>query len=160
MAIIVSRNLARITSKGQMLFYIIILLFSHSQQVIIANHLYMAKHTRLSVCLHCFNWLQAIRLLATRGHYSIDLIVGYVVAVWVSSPAERLGLHYSQGIISPVLPGIVEAFEILVGVSVSEDGTRAVPKCSSRSNATTNVQSETSVRIAVDIVADIAQMNR
>ena len=47
--------------------------------VIIGNHLYMTKHTHLSVCLHCFNWLQAIRLLATRGHYSIDMIIGYVV---------------------------------------------------------------------------------
>lgn len=44
--------------------------------IIIANHMYMAKHTRMSVVLHGFNWLQAIRLLATRGHYSIDLIIG------------------------------------------------------------------------------------
>ncbi|EED86264.1 predicted protein, partial [Thalassiosira pseudonana CCMP1335] len=43
---------------------------------IIANHLYVRKHTCLSVCLHTFNWLQVIRLLATRGHYSIDLIIG------------------------------------------------------------------------------------
>jgi hypothetical protein len=38
--------------------------------------MYMAKHTHMSVVLHGFNWLQAIRLLATRGHYSIDLIIG------------------------------------------------------------------------------------
>ena len=47
-------------------------------QVLIANHLYNAKFTRLSISLHCFNWLQVIRLLATRGHYSIDLIIGYM----------------------------------------------------------------------------------
>lgn len=145
--------------------------------VIVANHLYMAKHKRMSVCLHCFNWLQAIRLLATRGHYSIDLIIGYVVAAFVSSPADRIGLCYSRGILQPVIPGIVEAFEILVGVSVTdwsnnkneeeqEGGKRALASTSFPNAASNchddshNVQSETSVRIAVDIVADIAQMKR
>eukprot|EP00581_Thalassiosira_minuscula_P005929 CAMPEP_0183747990 /NCGR_PEP_ID=MMETSP0737-20130205/67540_1 /TAXON_ID=385413 /ORGANISM="Thalassiosira miniscula, Strain CCMP1093" /LENGTH=340 /DNA_ID=CAMNT_0025983707 /DNA_START=245 /DNA_END=1267 /DNA_ORIENTATION=+ len=131
--------------------------------VIIANHLYMAKHTRLSVCLHCFNWLQAIRLLATRGHYSIDLIIGYVVAAFVSSPAERLGLYYSRGI-QPVLPGFVEAFENLTGVSMvenQEDKSNTTSQMSSLNGMSShddlnNVQSDTSVRIAVDIVANIA----
>ena len=142
----------------------------------------MAKHPRLSVCLHCFNWLQAIRLLATRGHYSIDLIIGYVVAAFVSSPAERLGLYYSRGI-QPVLPGIVETFEILVGVSVAElsRSNNSAQYCENqegKGNAISqttslqaddgmgshddlyNVQSETSVRIVVDIVANIAQMSK
>ena len=120
----------------------------------------MRKHTFLSVCLHCFNWLQTIRLLATRGHYSIDLIIGYVVAVFVSSPAERLGLCYSHGI-SPALPrNIVETFEILVGVGVSESNeyqkvnglnthTSFVPDSIIYSHDDqNNVQSETSVRVA------------
>jgi len=135
-------------------------------QVIIGNHLYMTKHTHLSVCLHCFNWLQAIRLLATRGHYSIDMIIGYVVAVWVSSPAERMGLYYSHGI-QPAFPGIIETFEILIGVSVprNEDNEEETSDqisvqaiSSDRRIGSHHVQSETSVRIAVDIVTDIAQM--
>ena len=42
------------------------------------------------------NCLQVYRLLATRGHYSIDIIVGFVVAVHVTNPAERLGLYFSS----------------------------------------------------------------
>ncbi len=113
--------------------------------------------------------------MATRGHYSIDLIIGYVVAVWVSSPAERLGLYYSH-MIPPSLPGIVETFEALIGVSETEfrgcdhsqesknrkilqpalhvDGWKA------GNNDSHTVQSETSVRIAVDIVVDMARRNR
>ena len=44
---------------------------------------------------HFFNALQIYRLLATRGHYSIDIIVGWIVAVYVSNPAERVGLYFS-----------------------------------------------------------------
>jgi hypothetical protein len=143
---------------------------------LIANHLYNAKFTRVSISLHCFNWLQAIRLLATRGHYSIDLIIGYVVAVWVSSPAERLGLYYSQGSIIPSLPGIVETFETLIGVSEIEFAGRGhgqegnkrkllqpalhADGLKARNNTSHTIQSETSVRIAVDIMVDMAQRNR
>ena len=141
---------------------------SQTYQVIIANHLYRAKHLRISVILHCFNWLQIFRLLSTRGHYSIDLIIGYVVAVFVSNPAERLGLYYSRGTLQPSsLPGIAETFEILIGVSVSEvvgqdilDGEEKKTKTTYAANSrscvdTHNVQSETSVKIAMEIVADI-----
>ena len=138
-------------------------------QVIIANYLYLAKYTRLAVCLHCFNWLQAIRLLATRGHYSIDLIVGYVVAVFVSHPAERWGL-FSSGGTQPPLPSALETFEILVGVSSAEPrGNTAVSsedEMKEEANGSTcpkpnihdsshRVQSDTSVRIAVNIFADL-----
>ena len=135
----------------------------------------MAKHPRLSVCLHCFNWLQAIRLLATRGHYSIDLIIVYVVESFVSTPTERLGLYYSRGI-QPVLPGIVEMFGIKVGVSAAElsrsnintqhcehqeDTEKAISQATSLQaddgmssyDNLHNVPSELSVRISVDIVA-------
>ncbi len=110
--------------------------------VIIANHLYVQKNSHdgciianginnakvtkiksldntnklLSTSLHAFNWLQILRLLATRGHYSIDLIVGYVVAVFVSSFAERFGWCYSHGV-RPRLPtGMLEVWEVLIGV--------------------------------------------
>jgi hypothetical protein len=118
------------------------------------------------------------------------LIIGYVVAVFVSNPAERLGLYYSKGMLQPSsLPGIAEAFEILIGVSVSEvirhddddddendDGenendlgthnndvanddekkTRTTRVTNSSSSVDTHtVQSETSVRIAMEIVAEI-----
>jgi len=94
------------------------------------------------------------------------MIIGYVVAVWVSSPAERMGLYYSHGI-QPAFPGIIETFEILIGVSVprNEDNEEETSDqisvqaiSSDRRIGSHHVQSETSVRIAVDIVTDIAQM--
>ena len=113
--------------------------------------------------------------MATRGHYSIDLIIGYVVAVWVSNPAERLGLHYSLHL-KPSLPGMVETFETLIGVSVSEvrtndhdqeDRTREqshpalhhADESKAKSKGSCSVRSETSVRIAVDFLSDLAQRN-
>ena len=139
--------------------------------------MYRANHPRISIILHCFNWLQIFRLLATRGHYSIDLIIGYVVAVFVTNPAERLGLYYSRGMLQPSsLPGIAETFEILIGVSVSEvartedeedigqhKAVDAEEKTTKTTHTTNNsscvdaqiVQSETSVKIAMEIVAEI-----
>lgn len=143
--------------------------------LIIANHLYMRRYTRLSIILHTFNWLQAIRLLATRGHYSIDLIIGYVVAVFVSSPAERLGWYFSRSE-SPTLPqNAKETFEILVGVRVTdariessamkgsadESSKHSVKNLDNSSNPGhhNDVQSETSVRMALEIVSELA-LNR
>ena len=134
--------------------------------VLIANHLYLAKFTRLSVCLHCFNWLQIFRLLATRGHYSIDLIIGYVVAVWVSIPAERLGLYYSlYGLDSEPMecPGMIETFETLIGVRETDDRFKPrmllEPTLTKDNNSayTHNIHSETSVRIAMSIVSEMAR---
>jgi len=90
------------------------------------------------------------------------MIIGYVVAVWVSSPAERMGLYYSHGI-QPAFPGIIETFEILIGVEKEEDKsdqTTSVQASGDRKIGSHHVQSETSVRIAVDIVTDIAQKKR
>eukprot|EP00928_Gymnodinium_smaydae_P028938 TRINITY_DN21933_c0_g1_i1.p1 TRINITY_DN21933_c0_g1~~TRINITY_DN21933_c0_g1_i1.p1 ORF type:complete len:439 (+),score=43.49 TRINITY_DN21933_c0_g1_i1:177-1493(+) len=64
-----------------------------------ANFLYLSKHyhsPKIAIALHVLNVLQIIRLLATRGHYSIDIIVGWIVAVYVSGPAERVGTWYSR----------------------------------------------------------------
>eukprot|EP00986_Skeletonema_menzelii_P002455 scaffold658_cov148-Skeletonema_menzelii.AAC.9 len=134
--------------------------------LIIANHLYMRRHTRASMLLHCCNWFQAIRLLATRGHYSIDLIIGYVVAVFVSSPAERLGLYYSCGILPTPPQSLIETFEMLVGVSTSNSTERNVGDktmdglsmgLSSSSEDDDDdphkVESETSVRVIAEIVS-------
>jgi len=110
--------------------------------------------------------------MATHGHYSIDLIIEYVVAVWVTGPAERLGLYYSHHGLDPEppeLPGMVETFETLIGVSESEFKKRKllvhalhadVLWTCSNSEDTHNVQSETSVRIVMDIVADMSQRKR
>lgn len=117
--------------------------------LIIANHLYIRKHTRVSVCLHCFNWFQAIRLLATRGHYSIDLIIGYVVAVFVSSPAERLGLYYSWRVLPTLPQSLIETFEVLVGV----DAKTPFSSPSQHDKDPHEVQSETSVRVIVEIIS-------
>lgn len=141
--------------------------------VIIGNHLYMRKCRRLSIALHAFNWLQAVRLLATRGHYSIDLIIGYIVAVFVSSPAERLGWYFSHSL-SPTLPQTaLETFEILVGVRVTnhtvdsstiakKEDTNEPKECedqkvmSSTKDCFHDVHSETSVRLALEIVSEFA----
>ena len=129
--------------------------------LIIANHLYMRKHTRASVVLHCCNWFQAIRLLSTRGHYSIDLIIGYVVAVFVSSPAERLGLYYSCGVLPTPPQSLIETFEMLVGVRTTSNHSTETHASSSLlseddDNDPHKVESETSVRVIVEILSGFA----
>lgn len=42
-----------------------------------ANHMYLHGYFRLSTFCHAMNVLQIIRLLATRGHYSIDMIIAW-----------------------------------------------------------------------------------
>lgn len=65
--------------------------------VMVANFTYLRRNNKLAgKILHVLNALQVIRLLATRGHYSIDIIVGWIVAVYVSNPAERLGTYFSR----------------------------------------------------------------
>ena len=44
--------------------------------VIVANDMWRKKWSQTSLLLHFFNFLQMIRLLATRGHYSIDIVIG------------------------------------------------------------------------------------
>lgn len=68
--------------------------------------------------LHVLNVFQILRLLSTRGHYSIDIIIGWVVAIYVSNPADRLGLYYSRGVLwKEIAPrDRVDAFEKMVGI--------------------------------------------
>lgn len=92
------------------------------------------------------------------------------MAVWVSSPAERMGLYYSHYQQLDRYPSFMETFEILIGVDVSKNGKEegneeiaALEQPSSRAKRMTigshhDVESETSVRIAVDIVS--SQMKR
>lgn len=65
--------------------------------VICANHMYLHGFRGLSIFSHWFNVFQIIRLLATRGHYSIDIIIGWYMAISVSNPAGRLGRYFSRG---------------------------------------------------------------
>ena len=65
--------------------------------VICANHMYLKGSRKSSIFFHVFNVLQIIRLLATRGHYSIDIIIGWYMAVRISNPAGRLGRYFSRG---------------------------------------------------------------
>ena len=94
--------------------------------VILANHMYMRKHYIPAVGLHVVNLLQIIRLLATRGHYSIDMIIGWVVAVYVSNPAERLGRYYSRGLQFKRMNKFTarDAFESFAGVRDVKIGTQ------------------------------------
>ncbi len=130
-----------------------------------------------SVCRITFR--PTVSLVLNRLWY-LTQHLGYVVAVFVSTPAERLGLYYSRGV-PPSLPqNIVETFEILIGVRVKEvkvgvggDRSRGVCKCEdggtrvamqpslqlenrNRSIDELNVQSETSVRVALEIVSELA----
>ena len=62
-----------------------------------ANHMYLRGYRRWGIFCQVLNILQIIRLLATRGHYSIDIIIGWYVAIYVSRSAGRLGRYYSRG---------------------------------------------------------------
>ena len=64
------------------------------------------------------NALQIIRLLATRGHYSIDIIIALYVASHISRSAGRLGWYYSRGkTITDWLPtSVIQIFERLAGI--------------------------------------------
>mmetsp|Transcript_541 Transcript_541/g.723 ORF Transcript_541/g.723 Transcript_541/m.723 type:complete len:298 (+) Transcript_541:50-943(+) len=86
--------------------------------VIIANHMYMRKYEHYGLALHVLNIFSMIRLLATRGHYSIDIIIGWVVAVYVSNPAERIGRFYSRkGSFRSLVPvNARDAFENFIGI--------------------------------------------
>lgn len=65
--------------------------------VINANHMYVNGFQNLAIFFHIFNVFQIIRLLASRGHYSIDIVIGWYMAVYVSNVAGRLGRHFSRG---------------------------------------------------------------
>ena len=64
--------------------------------VMVANYLYLRGFKKWGKTLHFLNMLQIVRLLATRGHYSIDIIVGWIVAIYVTNPAEKLGSYFSR----------------------------------------------------------------
>lgn len=88
--------------------------------VIIGTHLYTRGFIKAGVAMHVVNFFQIIRLLATRGHYSIDLIIGWVVAVYVSNPAERMGKYFSRGTPESIqlFPEVTAEgiFEVITGV--------------------------------------------
>lgn len=87
--------------------------------IVTANHMYLHSFRRLGLFLHVFNVFQIIRLLATRGHYSIDIIIGWYMAIYVSNPAGRLGRYFSRGDQSfddSFPTSATEAFEKVVGV--------------------------------------------
>lgn len=64
--------------------------------VLCANHLLLTGHRRLAALGHVANAAQIVRLLATRGHYSIDIVIAWYVAVDASRRAGRLGRYYSR----------------------------------------------------------------
>jgi PAP2 superfamily C-terminal len=89
--------------------------------VVVGNDMALQSSTRQwAILMHVLNALQIVRLLATRGHYSIDMIIGWYVAVYVSAPAGRLGRYYSRGgaSVERVMPKTpLEAFEYATGVA-------------------------------------------
>ncbi|KAG7340726.1 PAP2 superfamily protein [Nitzschia inconspicua] len=94
--------------------------------VICANHMYLNGFRNLGIFLHFFDIFQIVRLLATRGHYSIDIVIGWYMAIHVSNVAGRLGRHFSRGdkslqdLLVPV--SRKAAFEQMTGVTpIKED---------------------------------------
>jgi len=87
--------------------------------VISGNHMWLHGHKTLSVLVHALDAFQIVRLLATRGHYSIDLIIGWYMAINVSTSAGRLGRYYSRGKpMKEIMPAnAIEAFETVTGVA-------------------------------------------
>ena len=82
-----------------------------------ANHAYINGYRRLGVFMHVLNALQVVRMLATRGHYSIDMIIGWCMAVYVSRPAGRLGRYFSRGGLEEITTmEPKEMFERIIGV--------------------------------------------
>jgi len=83
------------------------------------SSMYTHGYRRLGIVCHVINVLQIIRLLSSRGHYSIDIIIGWYVAIYVSRSAGRLGRYYSRGArfrdFGP--KSRKEAFETFIGVN-------------------------------------------
>jgi hypothetical protein len=94
--------------------------------VVAGNHMWLSGYSNMAVLVHVLNGLQIVRLLATRGHYSIDMIIGWFVAVYVSNPAGRLGRYYSRGAkVQEILPKTpTEAFEHMTGVADARNENR------------------------------------
>jgi len=94
---------------------------------VVGNHMWLTRRYKSAIIIHLVNLLQIVRLLATRGHYSIDIIIGWFVAVYVSNPAGKLGQCYSRGatmyeMMMPNTPR--EAFEHVTGITHSRNESR------------------------------------
>jgi len=88
--------------------------------VVCGNHMWLMGFTTSAMVVHVLNAIQIVRLLATRGHYSIDMIIGWYMAVHVSAPAGRLGRYYSREGAKFILPHTPsEVFEQVTGIADS-----------------------------------------
>jgi len=153
--------------------------------VVVGNHMALSCHPSLqqgAVVLHACNVLQIVRLLATRGHYSIDLIIGWYVAVYVSTPAGRLGRYYSRGAtVREILPKTAqEAYERATGVAderherrmsalllrpdvqdalraLEREEKKAAPKNAHADNNVEDIQSDTTATILHEAASKLIQ---
>lgn len=87
--------------------------------VICGNDLHLRGWRGTGLLAHVLNVFQIVRMLATRGHYTIDIIMGYIVAVYFSNGAAELGRSYSQGTrLFELLPNTVSnIFDMVTGIS-------------------------------------------
>jgi hypothetical protein len=97
-----------------------------STMVIAGNHMWLHDHKKLSIIVHTLDAFQIIRLVATRGHYSIDIIIAWYMAVYVSNSAGRLGRYYSKGeSFYAIMPAnATEAFETVTGITDARNEAR------------------------------------
>ena len=93
---------------------------------LVGNHMWLSGRYKFAIGIHILNGLQILRLLATRGHYSIDIIIGWFVAVYVSNPAGKLGEYYSRGAsVQDIMPRTPqEAFETVTGITHTRNESR------------------------------------
>ena len=60
-----------------------------STMVAAANHMYAHGFKKLGLFCHLMNAFQIVRLLATRGHYSIDMIIAWYVQDCISTNMKQ-----------------------------------------------------------------------
>lgn len=138
-----------------------------AMMVIAGNHMWMQGFTTWSIIVHVCNAFQTVRLLATRGHYSIDIIIAWYVAVQISNSAARLGRYYSRGAsMREVMPAnATEVFETVTGVGrartdarmsklMQRDEFKELLKQVQDDDMTPEEQSETTARLIHEQLSD------
>ena len=135
---------------------------------VIGNYLWLNGRYKFATWMHILNGLQILRLLATRGHYSIDIIIGWFVAVYVTNPAGKLGRYYSRGTsVKDIMPcSPQEAFEHVTGVTESrmaallqrpdvQDILRVIQENKKEEHDNGEVGSETTARILQEVASQL-----
>merc|ERR1712118_219199 len=63
---------------------------------IISEYFRNKREMRNAIILELLNAFQVVRILATRGHYSIDIITGYMVGFLISETGKCFNMKYGK----------------------------------------------------------------